>query len=64
MFGMRCEECGEVRWSIFGREEDKSAECPACGGEMTAERRYPGRAGSRFTAEERRERVAPPAISG
>lgn len=64
MFGMRCEECGEVRWSIFGREEDKSAECPACGAEMTAERRYPGRRSGRVATEERRESTAPPAMSG
>lgn len=42
MFGMRCKECGEVRWSIFARNENEPVECPACGVQMTAERRYPG----------------------
>lgn len=40
---MRCEECGEVRWSIFGHPEDSPApDCPACGATMEPERRYPG----------------------
>lgn len=39
---MRCEECGEVRWSILGRAEE-GCECPQCGAGMTAERRRPGR---------------------
>lgn len=43
MVGMRCDDCGEVRWSIFGRAQDESAECPACGAAMVAERRQPGR---------------------
>jgi predicted nucleic acid-binding Zn ribbon protein len=42
MFGMRCEECGEVRWILFGRLEDADHECPACGAEMREERRHPG----------------------
>jgi hypothetical protein len=48
---MRCQECGEVRWSILGRAEEIS-ECPACGGEMVEERRHPGRR-SRARAERR-----------
>jgi predicted nucleic acid-binding Zn ribbon protein len=42
MFGMRCDDCGEVRWSIFGRVEDADRECPACGAQMREERRHPG----------------------
>ncbi|MCW2991575.1 MAG: hypothetical protein JWM73_2169 [Solirubrobacterales bacterium] len=55
MFGMRCEECGEVRWSIFGRpEEDAPVACPACGATMKPERRHPGRRpGEKLDAERR-----------
>lgn len=58
MYGSRCEDCGEVRWSLFGRPEERPAEeCPVCGSTMTLERRHPGhRASGRF--DERRE--APP----
>jgi hypothetical protein len=45
MYGMRCEGCGEVRWSILGRAEGKRVECPACGEAMVAERRRPGMSG-------------------
>ena len=45
MFGMRCEECGEVRWSILGRSDESTGSCPICGGEMVEERRHPGRHG-------------------
>jgi uncharacterized paraquat-inducible protein A len=54
MFGSRCEECGEVRWSIFGRQQAQPAECPACGAQMTLERRHPGRH-ARAQATERRD---------
>lgn len=53
MFGMRCEECGEVRWSIFALPEERLSECPACGAEMTAERRHPGHHGPALIAERR-----------
>lgn len=55
MFGMRCEECGEVRWSIFALPEEKQSECPACGAQMTAERRHPGHRSLR--SAERRDRA-------
>jgi ribosomal protein S27E len=42
MYGLRCEDCGEVRWSILGRAADGAA-CPACGAPMIEERRRPGR---------------------
>jgi uncharacterized paraquat-inducible protein A len=58
MFGMRCEECGEVRWSILGRGQEKPVECPACGAEMIDERRHPG---TRSTAREERRDAVPTA---
>jgi hypothetical protein len=62
MFGLRCDECGEVRWSLFGRFEEVDRTCPACGEQMRDERRHPG-GGTRREGEERRERPAyvPPA---
>ena len=56
MFGMRCDECGEVRWSLFERYEKVDRTCPACGKQMREERRHPGRTSERFQGEERRER--------
>jgi hypothetical protein len=53
VFGMRCEECGEVRWSIVARGPMlDDVVCPACGAAMIAERRYPGHQ----PAKARRER--------
>lgn len=64
MFGMRCEECGEVRWSIFALAEKKRSECPVCGAQMTAERRHPGHHGPELPAERRdTARFAPPVKS-
>lgn len=57
MFGTRCAECGEVRWSILGRNEDEPGECPACGATMTVERRRPGRQPD-AAADERRAAAA------
>lgn len=54
MSGMRCKECGELRWSIFERDEETAVECPACGAQMTVERRYPG-GQAREEAAERRD---------
>lgn len=51
MFGMRCDSCGEVRWSLLDRA-DKPGACPACGAKMVEERRHPGRT-RRFAAERR-----------
>jgi hypothetical protein len=42
MFGLRCDDCGEVRWSIIARADEVDRTCPACGAEMREERRYPG----------------------
>jgi uncharacterized OB-fold protein len=55
MFGMRCNDCGEVRWSIRTMEPGRSTTCPACGAEMVEERRYPGRKArvNRFQVERR-----------
>lgn len=55
MFGLRCGECGEVRWSILGRSE-AGGECPACGAAMVEERRHPGRFAR--AREERRDQPA------
>lgn len=54
MYGMRCEDCGEVRWSILGRPAEKDHHCPMCGALMVAERRHPGRR-RKPGQEERRE---------
>lgn len=43
MFAMRCEQCGEVRWSFVVRARPDDVVCPACGSAMIAERRHPGR---------------------
>jgi len=58
MFGKRCESCGEVRWSILGRDTEEQR-CPCCGSVMVDERRRPG---SREAAAGRKSerRVAPP----
>ena len=58
MFGMRCESCGEVRWSLLGRAEGTPSDCPACGTEMVEERRHPGRR-ARIADTERRDRSEP-----
>ena len=56
MFGLRCDDCGEVRWSLFGRFEDVDRTCPGCGAQMREERRHPGRRTTRWVQGERRER--------
>lgn len=63
MNGMRCERCGEVRWSIFGRGE-KNPDCPCCGERMVPERRYPGRRAARLTGERRQAPSAASSASG
>ena len=56
MIGWRCEECGEVRWSLLGRDKAEHKDCPACGAAMTEERRHPGRRAARVVTE-RRDKV-------
>jgi hypothetical protein len=56
VFGMRCRDCGEVRWSILGRSES-ATDCPMCGGTMVEERRHPGRH-ARALKERRDEAVS------
>jgi uncharacterized Zn finger protein (UPF0148 family) len=64
MFGMRCEGCGEVRWSILGRATG-TAKCPACGMAMIEERRRPGRLASVTADPDRRDVVTlEPAAGG
>jgi hypothetical protein len=55
MDAVRCLSCGETRWALFsGTYENLLAEpCPACGGEMVAERRRPGTSGRRPPVERR-----------
>ena len=57
MFGMRCDDCGEVRWSLLDRAE-KPGECPACGSKMVEERRHPGRRAARLVTERRDKSAA------
>jgi hypothetical protein len=41
MEAIRCKDCGDVRWSFFGRGRDEPERCSLCGGEMVVERRKP-----------------------
>lgn len=59
MFGLRCNECGEVRWSILGRPGERDQECPACGAQMVEERRHPGHRRANAGSERRDAPVLP-----
>lgn len=61
MFGNRCQECGEVRWSIIVRATEKEAECPNCGARMLEERRHPGHRRARAGSE--RRNALPPRLT-
>jgi hypothetical protein len=52
---VRCDSCGATRWSILRIKPGSAAptECDICGGELTVERRRPGR---RFAKAERERR--------
>lgn len=63
MFGMRCPECGEVRWSIIARPEPEM-ECPACGALMIEERRHPGGGSERDRGERRDYPIAATTAAG
>jgi hypothetical protein len=52
MDAVRCQECGDVRWSLFGFTEIPT-ECEVCGGEMAAERRRPDITAHRLREERR-----------
>jgi hypothetical protein len=52
MRGMRCKECGDVRWSFLGISDTKQDKCILCGGETVPERRVPD--GARRGGIERR----------
>lgn len=54
MHGMRCKECGEVRWSLIGRGPG-TGECPICGTAMVPERRRPSTGAARKLKTERRD---------
>jgi hypothetical protein len=41
MEAIRCNDCGDVRWSFFGRATREPGRCSLCGGEMVTERRMP-----------------------
>ena len=53
MEAMRCEECGDVRWSFLGFASRAGETCELCGGEMMAERRKPHRGPMELLAERR-----------
>ena len=56
MFGMRCMECGEVRWSILAAaEHPEDGRCDACGKPLSVERRRPGRRLVKRPGQERRD---------
>jgi ribosomal protein S27E len=38
---VRCDGCGHVQWALLGTPELR--DCPACGRQLEAERRHPGR---------------------
>lgn len=64
MFGKRCDDCGEVRWSVLGRDTQETA-CPNCGTTMVDERRRPGtRRPDVEHAQERRDAPVRAALSG
>jgi hypothetical protein len=52
---LRCTDCGTAHWaSISGRSEGAARTCSVCGGELTDERRRPGR-GRSYSGRERRD---------
>jgi hypothetical protein len=59
MDAVRCLQCGETRWSLFGGAAERLAgePCQACGGETVVERRRPGTR-PRQPFVERRDREA------
>ena len=64
MQAVRCLECGETRWSLFGGsfEHLLSAPCQVCGGETVVERRRPGTS-LRRPLVERRDRDSYPTFA-
>jgi hypothetical protein len=60
---MRCEKCGEVRWSIRPRVQPDEPECPACGATMVPERRRPGRRPALRRVERRDVGALPPRVT-
>ena len=57
MDAVRCLECGETRYALFGRTLEHMLEepCQVCGGETVVERRRPGTS-MRTPFVERRDR--------
>jgi hypothetical protein len=55
---VRCLECGETRWTLFGETLEHMLEqpCQVCGGKTVVERRRPGTS-RRTPPVERRDRV-------
>jgi hypothetical protein len=64
MEAIRCKDCGDVRWSFFGRATREPGRCSLCGGEMTAERRMPHLEPIQLAAERRGEGPHAPAPTG
>jgi len=59
---VRCESCGQVRWSVLiGAGSRDPGACDVCGEQLSLERRRPGRRLA-FTRKERRDfrPAAPP----
>ena len=52
MEAMRCEDCGDVRWSFMGFA-DRQPKCELCGGQMVPERRNPMRPHAPLRTERR-----------
>jgi DNA-directed RNA polymerase subunit N (RpoN/RPB10) len=65
---VRCDSCGEVRWSILAAaDHPEDGRCDACGKPLSVERRRPGRRLVKREGHERHERrdfhplIGPPA---
>jgi hypothetical protein len=53
---VRCESCGQVRWSVLmGAEGSDAGLCDVCGEPLSLERRRPGRRLAPRAKDERRD---------
>jgi hypothetical protein len=64
MEAVRCTQCGETRWTLFGAslEDMLHAPCETCGGSVEIERRHPGQGPEDLESERRASE--PPAARG
>ena len=58
MDAVRCQKCGDVRWSFLGSVARKP--CRMCGGRMVPERRHPHRGPETLETERRRRELPHP----